>query len=334
MRIGFTYDLRDDHLAAGLDAEAAAEFDSLETIEAIEAELAALGHTVDRIGGLKALVGRLAAGDRWDLVFNIAEGLGGRGREAQVPALLEGWGIPCSFADSATMALTLDKALAKRVVRDHGLATAPFAVLADEADCAALDLGWPVFLKPLAEGTGKGCDGRSLVDGPAGLVPAWARLYDRFRQPVLAESFLPGREFTVGILGEGAGAGIVAVMEIALTERAEPGVYSFTNKEEYDTHVIYRLADDDEARAAGALALDCYRALGCRDAGRVDLRSDAAGRPHFLEVNPLAGLHPVDSDLPILTRLSGRGYDWLIGRILDGCLRRCGLAGAPARQAA
>ena len=331
MRIGFTYDLRDDYLALGYDPEATAEFDSAETVDAVEAALRRHGHAVERIGHVRALVGRLAAGERWELVFNLAEGVAGRSREAQVPAVLEAFAIPYVFSDPLTLALTLDKAMAKRVVRDAGIATAPFAVLAGEADLAALALPYPLFLKPLAEGTGKGCDGRSLVPAPAALEPAWRRLADRFRQPVLAETFLPGREFTVGIVGNGAAAEIVAVMEILLNERAEPGVYSFVNKEDCDRRVSYRLADDPEAAAAGAVALAAYRTLECRDGGRVDVRSDAMRRPHFLEVNPLAGLHPTHSDLPILTTLAGRSYDWLIGRILDAAAVRLCLGLPPGR---
>lgn len=334
MLIGFTYDLRDDYRALGYDEETTAEFDSVETIEAVAGTLARLGHEVVRIGHIRELVRRLAGGERWDMVFNIAEGLAGRSREAQVPALLEAYGIPCSFADPLVLALTLDKAMAKRVVRDHGIATAPFAVLAAEADLGRLDLAYPLFLKPLAEGTGKGCDGRSLVATPAALAPAYRMLRHRFRQPVLAETYLPGREFTVGIVGTGDSAEIVAVMEIVLLANAEPGVYSFSNKELCEDRVLYRLPDDAEALAAGRLALAAYRALECRDAGRVDVRSDAAGVPHFLEVNPLAGLHPEHSDLPILTGLAGHSYDWLLGRIVEACAARCGLGAAADRSVA
>jgi len=334
VRIGFTYDLRDDYRALGYGEEETAEFDSAETVDAVAGALAGLGHEVVRIGHIRELVRRLAAGERWDMAFNIAEGLAGRSREAQVPALLEAYGIPCTFADPLVLALTLDKAMAKRVVRDRGIPTAPFAVLAGEDDLAALDLAYPLFLKPLAEGTGKGCDGRSRVEAAGELHAAWRRLAERFRQPVLAETFLSGREFTVGIVGSGAAAEVVANMEIVLLANAEPGVYSFTNKELCEDRVHYRLADDAEARAAAAVALAAYRALECRDAGRVDIRSDGRGRPHFLEVNPLAGLHPSHSDLPILCNLAGRSYEWLIGRIVAECAERSGLRGAGARQAA
>lgn len=325
MLIGLTYDLRDDYRGLGLSDEALAEFDSRETIEAIDRALCSLGHQVDWIGNVKALARRLVNGCRWDLVFNIAEGLSGRSREAQVPALLEAYGIPYTFSDPLTQALGLDKAMAKRIVRDAGLPTAPFAVLAGPEDDVASALPWPVFLKPLAEGTGKGCERASKVTSRRELGITAQALRGRFAQPVLAETFLPGREFTVGILGNGAKARVIAVMEIVLLKTAEAEVYSFDNKELCESRVAYVLAEDTEARKAGIIALSAYRALGCRDAARVDMRSDAKGRPHFLEVNTLAGLHPSHSDLPILAAKAGLSFDGLIGGIVDAAARRYNL---------
>jgi D-alanine-D-alanine ligase len=112
-----------------------------------------------------------------------------------------------------------------------------------------------------------------------------------------------------------------------LNAEAEAGVYSYVNKEECESRVVYRLAEDAEAKEAGAVALAAWRALGCRDGGRVDLRQDARGKPLFLEVNPLAGLHPTHSDLPIMCTLARIPYDALIGRIVESARRRCGGAG-------
>ncbi len=233
------------------------------------------------------------------------------------------------------MAATLDKAVAKRLVRDHGLATAPFAVVDSVAAAERIDLPLPLFAKPLAEGTGKGVSPRSRIDDRGELAACVAELLATFRQPVLIESYLPGREFTVGIVGSGSAARVVATMEILLLPAAEPGAYSYVNKEHYEDLVRYRLADDAEARAATELALAAYRALDCVDAGRVDLRSDREGRPHFLEVNPLPGLHPRRSDLPILAGMVGLSYGELIGTIVESARQRHGLPlGIEPRRAA
>jgi D-alanine-D-alanine ligase len=332
MRVGLTYDLRQDYLAKGFGEEETAEFDAPETIAAIEGVLKRRGLKVERIGNVRSLVSRLAAGKRWDFVFNIAEGMHGVGREAQVPALLDAYRIPYTFSDPLTMALTLDKAMAKRIVRDHGLPTAPFLLIETESQIVERSLAFPVFAKPVAEGTGKGITEASRVQSWNELVEAATHLLDRYRQPVLVETFLPGREFTVGIVGTGTAAEVIAVMEIKLLSTAERGAYSYLNKELCDDRVEYRLADDEEAELAGKTALAAWRALGCRDGGRVDLRSDAYCVPQFLEVNPLAGLRPGHSDLVILSELAGWTYDQLVNRIIESCLERSLPTTMPVRR--
>ncbi len=322
MRIGLTYDLREAYLAAGYGEEETAELDSIETVEAIEGVLRRRGFETDRIGSVRDLAARLAAGERWDLVFNFAEGLHGVGREAQVPALLDAWCIPYTFSDPLVLSLTLHKGMTKRVVRDAGIRTPPFAVVETLAEVARIDLPFPLFAKPVAEGSGKGVSPSSKAATPRALRETCRRLLQRFRQPVLVETYLPGREFTVGILGTGAAAEAVAVLEVVLGERAEADAYGYVNKKECHERVRYVLVDDAEARESAKVALSAWRVLGCRDGGRVDLRSDAAGRPNFLEVNPLAGLHPTFSDLPIGFRQAGIGYDEMIGRIVDSALAR------------
>jgi D-alanine-D-alanine ligase len=325
MRVGISYDLREDYLAQGYDEEQTAEFDAPETIAAIEAVLVSHGCSTTRIGNLPALAARLVAGERWDLVFNICEGLTGVGREAQVPALLEAYGVPHVFSDTLTMALALDKAMAKRVVRDCGVPTAPFVVVTCMEDIRQVSLPFPVFAKPLAEGTGKGISAESHIPSADALGKICQSLLSRHRQPVLVESYLSGREFTVGVVGSGPEARAVAVMEIGFLGPAESFGYSYANKEHYEDRISYRLAGDAEACRAAENALVAWRALNCRDGGRVDLRSDAHGMPNFLEVNPLAGLHPVRSDLVILSRFAGLGYEGLIGEILQSACKRHGL---------
>ena len=322
MRIGITYDLREDYLREGYSEEETAEFDSPETISAIEAALKSLGHRTERIGHVRSLVHALARGDRWDLVFNIAEGLSGYGREAQVPAILDAFGVPYTFSDPLVLSIALHKGMAKRVVRDLGIPTPDFAVVDNISDLAEVDCRFPLFIKPVAEGTSKGISMTSKVHNQAELRSGCVKLLERFRQPVLVEAFLPGREFTVGIVGTGNEAAALGTMEVLLQAEAEPEIYSFANKQEYETRVCYRLIDDAEAATATRIALDVWKGLGCRDAGRVDLRCDGDGRVNFLEVNPLAGLHPEHSDIVILCRKIGIPYAKLIERIVASAMRR------------
>jgi D-alanine-D-alanine ligase len=320
--IGMTYDLRDDYLAEGFSREEAAEFDLKETIDAIRENLEALGYDTDPIGNVQKLTRRIAAGDSWDMVFNIAEGIKGFAREAQVPGLLEAHGIPYTFSDPMVLALTLHKGMTKRVIRDMGLATPDFRVVEHMDDLESVDLPYPLFAKPVAEGTGKGIDAASKISNSKTLASVCERLLKIHDQPVLVEAFLPGREFTVGILGTEKEAAVVGVIEVILRTKAEPDAYSFWNKEKFKELVEYRLVDDAEALEAGEAAVKAYKGLGCRDAARVDLRSNAAGIPHFIEINPLAGLHPGHSDLPILCRMAGMSYRELIHRIMDSALAR------------
>lgn len=332
MGVGLTYDLREAYLAQGLDEEATAEFDAPETIAAIEAVLRRRGFVPERVGGVRELAARLVDGERFGFVFNIAEGLGGVAREAQVPALLEAYGIPYTFSDPLTLALTLDKAMAKRVVRDHGIPTAPFAVVEKMEALATIALPFPLFVKPLAEGSGKGISAACHVSSSLALKEVCQALLERFHQPLLIETYLPGREFTVGLVGNGAETRVLGVMEIDLKVTAENYCYSYVNKAAYQARVGYHLVDDDEAGRAASIALAAWQALRGRDGGRIDVRSDVHGEPQFLEVNPLPGLHPVHSDLVIMARLSGVDYSDLLGFIIDACLKRCG-HGSPAEAA-
>lgn len=322
MRIGVTYDLRSDYLAMGYGEEETAEFDSDVTIAAICDALASLGFEPVRIGNIRDLVARLAAGERWDGVFNVCEGLKGLAREAQVPALLEAYDIPYVFSDPLTLSLSLDKAMAKRVVQAHGVPTAEFAVIESLTDVAKIELPLPLFLKPVAEGSGKGVDEHSMVESREALAQVAGDLLRRFAQPVLVETFLSGREFTVGITGTGADAEVLGVSEILPTENFVGAGYGYENKEYWEDKVAVRLAEAHYAKAAGDVALAAWRALRCRDGGRVDIRCDANGVAHFIEVNPLAGLRPNYSDLCFICDMKGLSYRTLIGRIMDAFLKR------------
>ena len=332
MHIGFVYDLRDEYLGLGYSQLEVAEFDSASTIEEIDAAFVRLGHTVDRVGRGQSLARRLADGERFDLVFSIAEGLSGRSREAQVPALCELFDQPYAFSDPLTMTATLDKVVAKQIVSGHGIPTATFAHLRSANDADKVDLAYPLFVKPVAEGSSKGISAASLVRNPVELAAVSSDLLERFREPVLVERYLPGRELTVGILGTGRDARVLAVMEVLFGAGAEPGGYTYRNKTVWQGIISQRLVEETElASAAGAIALAAWRELRCRDAGRVDVKLDDDGRPQFLEVNPLAGLAPGESDLTIMCDLLGVSHTQLIGWILESASARIGASARTPR---
>jgi D-alanine-D-alanine ligase len=322
MKIGMTFDLRDDYLAMGFSENETAEFDREETILSIERELLALGHEVDRIGHVQALTRRLADGDRWDLVFNISEGLWGVGRESQVPALLDAYGIAYTFSDPLVCALTLHKGMTKHVLRSAGIATTDFVVVDSAEDLAKVNFAFPMFAKPVAEGTAKGIDANSRIDEPGELRRRCLSILEEYRQSAIVEPYLGGREFTTSIVGTGKEAEVLGTLELGYDEKADANAYTYRNKEECESLVHYFLTDEAAAARCAELALSTWRTLGCRDAGRVDFREDEGGRLYVLEVNPLPGMHPSHSDLPMTCTAVGMSYRDLIARIVASAEKR------------
>lgn len=334
-RVGLTFDLRDAYLEAGYSEIETAELDRADTIDSVATTLRDLGYQVDRVGHIKQLAARLVAGDRWDIVFNICEGMHGIGREAQVPALLEAYQIPCVFSDTLVCALTLHKGMTKDVVRAAGVATPDYAIVHEPAAAKNIKLQYPLFAKPIAEGTGKGINANSKITNAAQLQRICRQLLKDYKQPVLVERFLPGREFTVGILGTGQKATALATLEIELLAGADAEVYSYHNKENCEELVNYKLLPSGKLRReVESLAVRAWRALGCRDGGRIDVRLDDSGQVNFIEVNPLAGIHPEHSDLPIMATMIGMGYAALIGAIMNSAVLRCSVPRRAASLAA
>jgi D-alanine-D-alanine ligase len=335
VRLGITYNLKPDAPpVVGEPIDAYEEFDSEETVDAIDRALRGLGHDVERLGAGPSLfdaLGRRDKSQRLDGVFNFAEGIGGRGRESQVPALLEMLGIPNTGSDPVALALALDKGLAKIFAAAQGIPTAPFVLVGTDEVLPPVELVYPLFAKPVAEGSSMGIRGNSICRDEAELRERVGQLQHDYHQPVLIEEFLPGEEYTVGVVGNGAGAEVVGLMEVLPRDAGGDFVYSLEVKRDYLNRVRYVMTDElmSSGRATPAridavrgLALSVHRAFGCRDVSRVDIRCDRAGRPSFIEVNPLPGLNPVHSDLVIIARGHGWTYDALIGRIISAAIDR------------
>jgi D-alanine-D-alanine ligase len=278
---------------------------------------------------------------RPDIVFNIAEGLNGPNREAHVPAICEFYGIPYSGSDVLTLALSLDKRRAKEVLAAHGVATPAWLVAAEAPSRPALSSigSGPWMVKPLHEGSSMGITERALCRSAEEVAERVQAIVQEYGQAALVERFLTGREFTVGVLGNGETARTLPLVEIrfdALPAGAAP-LYGFEAKWLWDRPeqplAIFSCpadVDTELARRVEETALGAYHALGCRDWARIDVRLDAEGAPHVLELNPLPGILPdpeQNSCLPKAARAAGLGYDELILEVLVHALRRYGLHG-------
>jgi len=322
VNVGLTYDLRNEYLKLGFSEEEIAEFDSEETIDSIEKTLHKFGFLVERIGNLEDLVLNLSKGKRWDFVFNIAEGLYGYGREAQIPALLDAYKIPYTFSDPLTLSVALNKAWTKRIVKSAGLPTTDFIVVENLKDISQINLPYPLFVKPIACGTGIGISSKSRIINKKELNNQIQFLLSKYKQPVIVEPYLSGREFTVGIIGTGEKSKVIGAMEITLKDHAEEGAYSYYNKENCEEVVKYVPVNDKYSDDACKLALKVHKLLGCRDSSRVDIRLDEKGVAQFLEINPIAGLHPTHSDLPMIASMYGISYERLISEIINSLKER------------
>ncbi len=332
--IGIAADLRPDREGtAGGPDDLLEEYDSPATVEAIAAALRSRGHRPRFLGGGRRFLGAVLARPP-ELVFNIAEGSLTRSREAHVPAVCEMLGIPFTGSDPLTLAVALDKAVAKRLVSSAGVATPRFAVVLGLEDLARIDLAFPLIAKPVREGSSMGIRRNSRADDAATLRREVGRLLEDYSEPVLIEEFCPGAEFTVGILGEGAHARAIGVMEIEpRSGRAEEFVYSLEVKRNWREEVLYHVPPRRPARLVRAvedLALASCRALGCRDLCRIDVRLSADGAPRFLEANPLPGLAPGSGDFVILAERCGLPYEELIDRVVQSALARAGREPCPS----
>jgi D-alanine-D-alanine ligase len=330
MRIAITYDLKSDApLPAGVPDDYQEEFDSPATIEAIASVLRGLGHSVNKLGDGREMLQRLLA-DPPDFVFNFAEGQGiGRSREARVPAVLEMLGIPYTGSDPLTLAATLDKDCAKKLVAAEGVAV-PCGVVIPPTETFSTQysvlstLAFPIIAKPAWEGSSKGIRNKSVVEQPEQLSDVIAAMRRDYQQPILIEEYINGDELTVGLVGNDPPA-IIGIMRVVSRERTDRFVYGLDIKRDYKRLVRYEcpvpLSSRDEQAVRNA-AMKAWQALGCRDVARVDFRL-RDGVPYFLEVNPLPGLNPADSDLVILAQLAGWSYEKLITEILQAALERC-----------
>ena len=328
MRIGITYNLKTDRapsLQVKLPEDLHEEFDQPETIQAIEKVLSSDGHEVHLLGsdfGIREKIKHF----RIDFVFNIVEGFYGRSREAQIPALLELLGVPYSGSDPLGVAVTLDKSLAKRIASSAGILTPEFWTVDDITELGKVPKRFPLFVKPLWQGSSMGITQSSRVENSSQLKREAERLFGQYpEEPVLVEEYITGREFTAGLVGNKSPE-VLGVMEIAFQSPEKPDFcYSIEVKRnwraEVEYHVPPRISRQQEQRIEEA-SMELFRILRLRDFARFDFRMDAEDKLYFLEANPLAGLSPESSDLVIMIRKKGMSYEQLILRILHSAFER------------
>ena len=311
----------------GVPFDVDSEFDSQKTIDTIVQSLRGAGHTVHLVEATTDLP-RWFLTHRVDLAFNIAEGLHGEHREAQVPAILESLHVPFTGSNSITLALALDKAKTKQILASEGIPTPPWQLFPTPTTPLNPRLEFPLIVKPNREGSSKGIWRESVVGDPAALRLQAARIYARYHQEVLVEEFIDGLELTVGIIGDEP----LPVLEIDFAPCRTSGefFYSWRMKEFQGNtamglsptlHCPARL-DRAMTDRVHTVALHAHRALGCVDFSRTDIRLRADGTPFVLEVNPLPGLSPLDSNFPVMTTAAGMSHQALIQRIVELAMSR------------
>ena len=330
MRIGLAFDLKDDFQPGkDIPEDALEEYDSLDVVNSIAGSLRALGHRTILLGGGRNFISKILK-CKVDFVFNIAEGRGNlRSREAQAPAILEMLDIPYSGSDPQTLAITLDKPLAKQLVSAAGVTTPPWLLISSLKALKAVpahDFPLPAFVKPAFEGSSKGIRLTSRAVTAARARAVTRHLLAKYNQPVLVEKYIEGDEVTVGVVGNSPPV-VVGVMRVLPRKKLKDFVYSLEVKRDWRNQVDYecpaRLPRATIKRLTDA-ALAAYKTLGCRDFSRLDFRVTADGTPHFLEVNPLPGLNPQSGDLPIMSYKMGWTYNGLIKAIFESALARYG----------
>ncbi len=328
MRIGISYDLFDPSLAEKGPPDLYEEWDQEVTIKAIASALEKLGHEPVLLGGGRKFLDKVLS-DPPDLVFNIAEGYGTRSREAHIPAILEFLGIPYTGSEPLTLALTLDKEMTKIVVASAGVKVPASITVESLNELEKADFPLPAILKLRWEGSSMGLRRNSKVKTREEMLSVGRWLIETYGRPIMIEEFVPGKEITVAVVGNGQDARVYASLLIEhVSVPPEDFVYSLEVKHNWRDEIRYTAnpaMDEATKNALEYSALAAYRVLGCRDIARLDFRLSVDETPFFLEVNPLPGLNPTHSDLWIMIDQLGIPYHELVGEILGAATKRLGI---------
>ena len=272
-----------------------------------------------------------------DIVFNFAEGLNGFNRESHIPAMLEMLQIPYSGSDALTLGICLDKSRAKEILTCHKIPNAKFVVANQMEDIAKTKFDFPLIVKPISEGSSKGIFSSSFVKNAKELEDEVSRILLSYNQPALIEEFLPGREFTVAVLGNGEDIQILPIIEIRYEDFPQDVVplYSYeakwildTKENEFDVFECPAKLDKQLEERIKETVLRTYNVLKCKDWSRIDVRLDKNGVPNIIEINPLPGIMPdpnENSSFPKAARAAGMNYNQMIQRVLYSAAKRYNL---------
>lgn len=326
LRIGLVYNLKKGIKSEAVDSEA--EYDNIETVDAIKCALEGGGWQVEAIEATEEMLTTLLS-RKVDIVFNIAEGASGRAREAQIPAILDFLGIPYTGSDATTLAIALDKALTKKLLAQSHVRTPKYRVASFDQTEFKSRFTFPAIVKPNAEGSSKGISDAAIVENGSELRELLARNIRLYHQDMLIEQYIAGREFTVGILGNGSETTVFAPMEIVYLDHENPyNIYSYNVKQNYKELIGYECPaniSDELYEEIVSTARKIYNTLACKDFSRLDFRLSRDGELHFIEINPLPGLAPGYSDFPMLAEFNGVPYKKLVRGILNSALKRYGM---------
>lgn len=328
MKIGLAYDLKDAVISTPSGPEdALEEYDSPETLDAIATVLEELGHSIVKLGGGKEFITGIIQ-NNVDFVFNISEGLGNhKSREAQIPSILEMLNIPYSGSDPQCLAICLDKPLTKILATVAGVRTPKWQLITVHSQLKEIkcdDLPLPAFVKPAYEGSSKGIRIGSRAETVVRIAEVAAELLERYEQPVMVEQFIAGDEVTVGMVGNSPPK-VLGIMRVLPRQGNTDFIYSLEVKREWEQLVDYECPAQLKTGIIEEIknsSLKVFKALGCRDFARLDFKLSSEGIPYFLEINPLAGLNPKSSDLPIMANKLDWTYQALISAIFNAALQR------------
>lgn len=325
LNIGLVYNLKKYTETKVVDLQA--EYDSIETVNAIKSALEAKGNNVILLEADRELPGKLSNA-KVDIAFNIAEGLTGRSREAQVPVLLDFYGIPYTGSDSTTLVIALDKSLTKHLLSSLKVRTPKSVLFYPDSPITKPQLQYPVIIKPNAEGSSKGISDNSIARSFDELREITEYNFNLYNCPMISEEYIEGREFTVGILGNKGDMTVFPPMEILFHnfDNQFP-IYSYNVKQNYEKYIEYKCPADITKTLAGEFATmsaKIFNTLGCRDFARIDYRMSEDGRIYFLEINPLPGLAPGYSDFPMIAEHNAMNYSDLVNNVLSAAIKRLG----------